>query len=630
MQEKDKNKVRNRKAANQCLKFVTFVLLMDPKVKHIRFLLKYPAYKFFKNRSKYISNQNFLIIASVLIAIVSSIAAIILKGLIHYIEGISFNAKFIELQYKNVFFPAIGILLSLLFIKYILRIPALEKGLASIIYKVNYKHGDIEGHHTYVHLITSALTVGFGGSVGVEAPIAITGAAIGSNVSKRLFVSQQEKNLLLACGASAGISAIFNCPIAAVIFSLEVILSRVSVASFIPLLIASATAALINGIFYKGSLIHFQANGWIVSAIPFYVVLGILSGLVSAYTILSIHAIENRFGNVKQKINKAIFQGGIVGLLIFVFPLLYGEGYAVINTILSGGIDTYMEKIAFQSSFSYNFLFIGFLFFTLLFKPIAAAFTVSSGGNGGVFAPSLFSGAIIGLLFSRIINLSGFAELNELNFVVCGMAGVLSGVLSAPLTGIFMIAEVSGGYGMFVPLMIVSAVSFFVTRFIEPNSIYTKRLAALGLLGHQNKEKEILSKFSIRSILETDFKSYYPDQSLREITEGLQESKRNVYPIITRNKRLVGILTLEDLKQVIFKPELYDKIKAKDLMQQVPAEADLDYSLDEVMKIFDGNESLWNLPVTHKGRYAGFVSKSSFLNKYKTLMQEQVNQEGEK
>lgn len=598
---------------------------MDPKVKHIRFLLKYPAYKFFKNRSKYISNQNFLIVASVLIAIVSSVAAIILKGLVHYIESISFNAQFIELQYKNVFFPAIGILLSLFFIKYILRLPVLEKGLASIIYKVNYKHADVEGHHTFAHLITSALTVGFGGSVGVEAPIAITGSAIGSNVAKRLFVSQQEKNLLLACGASAGISAIFNCPIAAVIFSLEVILSRASVASFIPLLIASATAALINGIFYKGSLIHFQANGWVVGAIPYYAVLGILCGLISAYTIISIHAIENRFGNIKQKINKALFQGALVGLLIFIFPLLYGEGYAVINTILSGGIDTYMEKIAFQSSFSYNFLFISFLFLTLLLKPIAAGFTVSSGGNGGVFAPSLFNGAITGLLLSRIINLSGLSELNELNFVICGMAGVLSGVLSAPLTGIFMIAEVSGGYGMFIPLMIVSALSFFVTRFIEPNSIYTKRLASLGLLIQQNKEQEILSKFSIGSILETDFKSYYPDQSLREITEGLSDSKRNVFPIVTRNKRLVGILTLEDLKQVLFKPELYDKLKAKDLMQQVPAEANLDYSLEDVMKIFDGNQSLWNLPVTHHNRYAGFVSKSTFLNKYKNLMQEHVN-----
>jgi CIC family chloride channel protein len=561
----------------------------------------------------------------VLIAIVSSVAAIILKGLVHYIESISFNAQFIELQYKNVFFPAIGILLSLFFIKYILRLPVLEKGLASIIYKVNYKHADVEGHHTFAHLITSALTVGFGGSVGVEAPIPITGSAIGSNVAKRLFVSQQEKNLLLACGASAGISAIFNCPIAAVIFSLEVILSRASVASFIPLLIASATAALINGIFYKGSLIHFQANGWVVGAIPYYAVLGILCGLISAYTIISIHAIENRFGNIKQKINKALFQGALVGLLIFIFPLLYGEGYAVINTILSGGIDTYMEKIAFQSSFSYNFLFISFLFLTLLLKPIAAGFTVSSGGNGGVFAPSLFNGAITGLLLSRIINLSGLSELNELNFVICGMAGVLSGVLSAPLTGIFMIAEVSGGYGMFIPLMIVSALSFFVTRFIEPNSIYTKRLASLGLLIQQNKEQEILSKFSIGSILETDFKSYYPDQSLREITEGLSDSKRNVFPIVTRNKRLVGILTLEDLKQVLFKPELYDKLKAKDLMQQVPAEANLDYSLEDVMKIFDGNQSLWNLPATHHNRYAGFVSKSTFLNKYKNLMQEHVN-----
>ncbi|MFY8021045.1 MAG: chloride channel protein [Bacteroidia bacterium] len=600
---------------------------MDPKVKHIKFLLKYPAYKFFKNRSKYISNQNFLIIASVLIAIVSSVAAIFLKGLIHYIESISFNAKFIEIQYKNLFFPVTGILLSLFFIKYILRKNVFEKGLASIIYKVNYKHADIDGHHTYSHLITSALTVGFGGSVGVEAPIAITGSAIGSNVSKRLFVSQQEKNLLLACGASAGISAIFNCPIAAVIFSLEVILSRASVASFIPLLIASATAALINGIFYKGSLIHFQANGWTVHAIPYYLVLGVLAGLVSAYTILSIHTIEHRFGNVKQKINKAIFQGGIVGILLFAFPLLYGEGYAVINTILAGEIDQYLEKIALQSTYSYDLLFVLLLLLTLLLKPIAAALTVSSGGNGGVFAPSLFNGAIIGLLFSRIINISGFSHLNELNFVICGMAGVLSGVLSAPLTGIFMIAEVSGGYGMFIPLMIVSAISFFVTRFIEPNSIYTKRLASLGLLVHQNKEKDILSQFSIRSILETDFKAYYPDQSLREITEGLKESRRNVYPIITRNKRLIGILTLDDLKQVIFKPELYDKVKAKDLMQQVPIEADINAPLDEVMAIFDNNQSLWNLPVTQHGRYAGFVSKSTFLNKYKDLMQDQVNQE---
>lgn len=509
-----------------------------------------------------------------------------------------------------------------------MRLPALEKGLASIIYKVNYKHGDIEGHHTYAHLITSALTVGFGGSVGVEAPIALTGSALGSNVAKRLFVSQQEKNLLLACGAAAGISAIFNCPVAAIIFSFEVILSRATVSAFIPLMIASATAALINGLFYQGQLIQFQPHGWNQGAIPWYILLGILAGLLSAYTIQVIYHLEHRFGNTKLKINKALTQGGIVGVLILFFPMLYGEGYSIINTILAGDIDKYLKNISLGENLSYDVLFLLVVLVTLLLKPVAAAFTVSSGGNGGVFAPSLFNGALLGLLLSRAINLSGLTQLNELNFVVCGMAGVLSGVLSAPLTGIFMIAEVSGGYGMFIPLMLVSALSFFVTRFIEPNSIYTKRLAALGLLSNQNKENDLLETFSVRCILETDFQEVQPEQSLREVLVKLSQSKRNLFPVVTRNKKLVGILTLEDIKQHLFKPEAYDRIKVKDLMQQIPKELELDQKLNEVKTIFDTHPDLWNIPVTQENKYVGFISKSSFLNKYKDLMQDLLQAEG--
>ncbi|MCK6609819.1 MAG: chloride channel protein [Bacteroidia bacterium] len=600
---------------------------MEWKVKQIRFLLKYPVYKFFKNRSKYISNQNFLILASLLIAVVSSAAAIFLKWLIHTVEGFSQNTQFIELQYKNIFFPAIGILLSLIFVRYIMRLPILEKGLASIIYKVNYKHGDIEGHHTYAHLITSALTVGFGGSVGVEAPIALTGSALGSNVAKRLFVSQQEKNLLLACGAAAGISAIFNCPVAAVIFSFEVILSRATVSAFIPLMIASATAALINGLFYQGQLIQFQSHGWNLSAIPWYIVLGVLAGLLSAYTIQMIYHLEHRFGNTKLKINKALTQGGIVGVLILFFPMLYGEGYSIINTILAGDIDKYLQNIKIGQTISYDALFLLMILLTLLLKPVAAAFTVSSGGNGGVFAPSLFNGALLGLLLSRAINLSGISHLNELNFVICGMAGVLSGVLSAPLTGIFMIAEVSGGYSMFIPLMLVSALSFFVTRFIEPNSIYTKRLAAQGLLNNHNKENELLKSFSVRCILETDFQVIQPEQSLREALVKLSQSRRNLFPVVTRSQKLVGILTLDDLKQHLFKPEAYDRIKVKDLMQALPEEVELDQSLIDVKAIFEAHPDMWNIPVTHENKYAGFISKSSFLNKYKDLMQDLLEHE---
>ena len=399
------------------------------------------------------------------VAIVVSFAAICLKWFIHFIESLLLNTSLLELSFANLFLPLVGILLSLLFVKYALRNKNFEKGLAAVIYKVNYKKGKIELFHSYAHLITSAFTVSLGGSVGVEAPIAATGSAIGSNLASRFFLSENDRNLLLACGASAGISAIFNCPIGAVIFALEVILRRVAVPAFVPLLIASATASVISNMFYTSQIISFTAQAWQIEAIPYYVVLAIICALFSVYTIRVIYGLETRFNNVKLKYNKAIIQGLIVGALILVSPLLYGEGYFVINQILNKEFDAYMRGIALQSNFGYDTIFLTFVLGTLLLKPIATALTVSAGGNGGIFAPSLFIGALCGLLFSRGMNLLGWTSINELNFVVAGMAGVLSGVLSAPLTGIFMIAEVAGGYTLLVPLMIVSAGSFFITNY---------------------------------------------------------------------------------------------------------------------------------------------------------------------
>jgi CIC family chloride channel protein len=598
---------------------------MSRQFKYIRFLLKYPVYKIFKQRTQYISNQHFLIIAAVFVAIVVSFAAILLKWFIHFIESLLLNTNILELSFANLFLPLVGILLSLAFIKYALKGKNFEKGLASIIYKVTYKKGRIELFHSYAHLVTSAFTVSLGGSAGVEAPIAATGSAIGSNLASRFFLNDNDRNLLLACGASAGISAIFNCPIGAVIFALEVLLRRVTVPAFVPLLIASATASVISNFFYKSQIISFTAEAWHLNAIPYYLLLAILSGLFSVYTIRVIYGLETKFNNHQLKFNKAILQGLLVGGLILFSPLLYGEGYFVINQILHNKFDSYMQSIALQSSFGYNTVFLSFLLITILLKPVAAAFTVSSGGNGGIFAPSLFIGALSGLLFSRIVNLLGFSEVNELNFVVVGMAGLLSGVLSAPLTGIFMIAEIAGGYTLLVPLMIVSAGSFFVTRLFEPNSIYTKKLVNSGLL-QKAPEIELLQSVSAQSILETNFPTLFEDESLRGVTILVSGTRRNVFPVVRRNGRLVGIVSMGDLRPYLFKAELYDKMYVRELMHTDVVKVKQTDSLHHILQVMEENPGVFYLPVLHEGKYVGCISKSVLLNKYKELMQEWMQQ----
>lgn len=556
-----------------------------------------------------------------LVAVVVSLAAVALKWAIHSIENFLINTSVFELKFQYLVYPILGIVLSLVFIRYVFRLKVFEKGLTSIIYRINYKKGKIDPYHTYAHLVSSAFTVGLGGSVGVEAPIAITGSAIGSNLAKHLFLNDSDRNLLLACGAAAGISAIFNCPLGGVIFALEVLLRRVSIPAFIPLLIASATAAVISHIFSQGQLILFTAKPWVLSAIPYYSIFAVFCGLLSVYTIRVIYGLESRFNNKHQKFLIAIAQGLLVGGLILFSPLLYGEGYFVINQILNGTFDTYMQSIAYQSSFGYNMVFLSFVLVTLLLKPVAAAFTISAGGNGGIFAPALFIGALFGLFFSRLINLSGFFELNELNFVVTGMAGILSGVVSAPLTAIFMIAEVAGGYTLFVPLMIVSAGSFFITRLIEPNSIYTKKLVLDGYL-KESPEFEILKNFSVRAVMETDFPALLPDDSLRRVTEVVSNTRRNVFPVVKRNGNFVGIVTMGQLKSTIFKPDLYDKVKVRELMLDEVICIDINESLETLMEQFESYPEIFYIPVLEEEKYLGFVSKSTFLNKYKELMKD--------
>lgn len=560
-----------------------------------------------------------------MVAIVVSIAAILLKYSIHFFESVLINTNLLELRYQYIIYPVIGIVLSLVFIRYVFGLKDFEKGLASIIYRITKKKGKIEVHHTYAHLVSSAFTVSLGGSVGVEAPIAITGSAIGSNLAKRLFLNDSDRNLLLACGASAGISAIFNCPVGGVIFALEVLLRRVSISAFVPLLIASATAAIMSHIFYQGQIIVFIPKPWEVAAIPFYALFAVVCGLFSVYTIRTIYSIESKFNNKDQKFLIAIFQGLIVGGLILFSPMLYGEGYFVINKALNGTFDSYVsEFVSHQAWINPNVLLLTFVLATVLLKPVAAAFTVSSGGNGGIFAPSLFIGALLGLLFSRVINLAGISDINEVNFIVIGMAGVLSGVLSAPMTGVFMIAEVAGGYTLFVPLMIVSAGSYFVTKLIEPNSIYTKKLAHGGFL-KKSPELDVLKELSVRAIMEVDFPILKPDDSLRRVTEVVSSTRRNVFPVVKRNGQFIGIVTMGHLRSYIFKQELYDKTKVMEILVQNVITSDINDSLDILMHQFEEYPEVFYIPVLDEQKYLGFVSKSTFLNKYKLLMKDWAN-----
>ena len=433
--------------------------------------------KLLKWRLKNIGNRTFLIVTSVVIGIVTGLAAALLKQFVHLIQWLlRYNFDEHSQNYLFLVFPFIGILISIILIRLFVK-GRFYKGISSVIYSIFKRKSNIESHHTYMHIPTSAFTVGFGGSVGLEAPIVATGSAIGSNIARALRLGYKERTLLLGCGAAAGIAAIFNSPIAGVLFAFEVLLFEFSVPAFIPLLIASATASIISKLLFSGQLFFLVTEGWVMNAIPYYILLGIACGLISAYVIRMNHKIEEFFKKYKRPYLKAILGSLVLGALIFVFPPLFGEGYSSIENLLSGSFQKLFDNSLFFDYSSNPWIIVMFFTAIIFVKIFATAITIGSGGNGGIFAPSLFTGAITGFSFAFIINYTGIAHLNTVNFIAVGMAGILSGVIHVPLTAIFLIAEITGGYVLFVPLMLVSATSFFITKYFEKYSVYTKILA---------------------------------------------------------------------------------------------------------------------------------------------------------
>ena len=569
-----------------------------------------------------LNKRQFLIFSSMLVGLTAGLAAVALKSIVNYIHrAIVYNYN-IPFQYiLYIFFPLIGLLTTVYVVQKVLK-GKLGRGTANVLYSIAKKSAFLPKDQMYSHIFTSALTVGFGGSAGLESPIVTTGSAIGSNYARTYKLSYRDRVLLLACGASAGIAAAFNSPIAGVLFSLEVMLADVSISAFIPLIIAAAVGALCsNIILQEGELFAFHyIQPFNFHFTIYYIILGVLSGLVSVYYVRMYARVENLINPDKNRVYlKAIIGGLVLAVLILLFPTLFGEGYSSITALSEMNSEKLIQKSILQPLITNEWLLVLFIGILVFVKVVATSITISSGGNGGNFAPSLFVGAYLGYFFSRVIGMLGITKLPEGNFTIVAMSGILSGIFHAPLTAIFLIVEITGGYGLMIPLMIVSAISFTVVKYFEPYSMDDKKLAKKGHVMTQNKDKSILASLDVSSIIETDFHKVSPNSTLGELVEIIGHSSRNIFPVVNDQNQLVGIILLDNIREVMFKHELYETIYVKELMRSPAAKVTPKESMTSVMKKFD-ESGAWNLPVLSHNEYVGFVSKSSIFSKYRKVL----------
>ena len=561
------------------------------------------------------SNKTSIIVLSIIIGLIAGIIAVVLKSSVSFSHELALSIME-RYSIKIVFIlPLIGVLLTVLFVQFFFK-GIHTKGLSDIIHSIAKGKVDIPFQRTYSHIIASTLTVGLGGSVGLEAPIAATGAAIGANIGKSLKLGYKFKTLFIACGTAAGISAIFNSPIAGVIFAFEVLVSEISVPFLIPVLISSATAAVFSNFMQSDKLFILVTEGWQLQALPFYILLGVFCGLISAYTIRSTFFIENYFHSIKNKFYRAIIGGLGVSFLIFLFLPLFGEGYLSVKQVLHTEFYSLTQNSIFSIPLPFDWFLLLFVFLLIMLKPIASGLTVGAGGDGGIIAPSLFMGGMAGFFLAQLFKTLGLIDLNTANFIAVGMGGVLAGVIRAPLTGIFLIAEITGGYILFVPLMIVVSTAYFISKYFEKNSVYTKVLFEEGYDDVTNKDAALLSKISIGELIEKNFSAINPNATLAQFLEVMTHSKRNVFPVVDAANNYLGLIYLDDIREVILDKELYDILLVYEIMRSDSCTVDVDDSMHTVIDKFD-KFNTWNLPVVKEGKYVGFVSKSAVLSLYR-------------
>ena len=563
--------------------------------------------------------QRLMIILAIVVGLGSGAAAVILKKLIELIGGLL--TGWFDASWNNLLllvYPGVGMLLSLLFVRYVVR-DDIGHGVTKVLLSISRNNSRIRSHNMWSSLLSSSVT----GSVGAEAPIVYTGAAIGSNVARSLGLSYRQMTILLCCGAAGAVAGIFKAPMAGILFCLEILLFNISMSSILPLLLSSVTATTVSYLFL-GREVPFTStvDAFAMGNIPYYILLGVLCGFVSLYFLRTTLSLEDRIKKIQNPFKRWAVCASMLGVLIFLFPPLFGEGYGSLGHMLQGHPDSVLENSVFAAIFQYKWVIPIYFALALILKVFAMSFTNAGGGVGGTFGPTLIVGGIAGFILARTINLMGFHALPEANFALVGMAGLMAGVMQAPMTAIFLIAEITGGYSLLLPLIIVSAISFATMRAFEPFSIYSKRLAKSGDLITHNSDRAVLTLLQTSDLVETDFTSVRLDDTLGDLVKAVARSTRNLYPVLDDAGVYRGYIGLDDIRKIMFDKDQYETTKVYTLMKNAPATVLSTDRMDSVMDKFDTTKA-WNLPVVDEdGRYVGYVSKSKIFSSYRQRLQD--------
>ncbi len=572
-------------------------------------------------RYKNISERQFVYLLSILVGFLSGLGTVILKNLTFFFHSI-LEGRFIKDLHHSLYFifPIIGLIIVYYLKKRIIR-KDINHGISTTLHAISQRSGIIEKYKIYASLITAPITVGFGGSAGLQGPAVSTGAALGSVIAQIFHMNTKTRMILIGCATAGAMSSMFKAPVAAIIFAIEIFSLDLAFASLVPLLLASVSAVITSYFFLgKDILLGFKLQDeFLVKDVLFYILLGVGTGIASVYFSKMYFKITRFFNLFKNPLHRLVLGAIAIGIMLYFIPPLYGEGYDIINNLLEGNAQKALEAIHYSVDFNNVWMVVVFLLLITIFKAIAMTTTFAAGGVGGIFIPTLVMGSALGNVFAKIINQIGGA-VSESNFTLIGMSGLMAGVLHAPLTAIFLIAEITGGYDLFVPLMLVVAISYAFTKYFISNSIYTVELARKGELITHNKDKNVMMMMRINNLIETNFKTVYPEMNLGEMLRGVvAKSSRNIFPVVDNENRFLGIVLLDDIRSLMFDQDLYDKVGVHTLMKSAPNIIFYDDSIEIVMKKFK-ESGAWNLPVIKNKRYIGFISKSKLLSAYRTKL----------
>jgi len=573
--------------------------------------------------SEKLSGSQFIFVLAFIVGLISGLAAVILKNAVYYTNAfLTSGFRVSEANWLFLLYPVVGLFLTVLYVKYLVK-DSISHGISKILYAISKKNSLLKRHNMYTSMVASTLTVGFGGSVGLEAPVVLTGSAVGSWLGQRFHLNYKSVTLLLACGATGAVAGIFKAPIAGVLFSLEVLMLDLTMASVLPLMIAAVTATSVTWLLMGDAVLfsYSLTDVFTVSELPAFLILGVFTGAVSIYFSQGLRLVEGKMGTIRSVWLRWLIGGGILALLIVLFPPLYGEGYHALHSLLKGNPGEILAKSWWFAYVQDPWIFLGAILGIILVKVIATAVTTGAGGVGGVFAPSLFLGGLSGFFLARLLNTLGMGNVSEIHFTLVGMAGVMSGVMRSPMTAMFLIAEITGGYLLIIPLMLTVAIAYITAHLVEPHSVYARRLATRGELITHNKDKAAFTRMNIRGLIEHDVQSVSPDQTLGELVQVVAQSNRNVFPVLNSDGDFMGLIIMERLRPVMFKTEQYQTTFCRDLMYMPEYLVEVSDTVEQIAQKIQASGK-YILVVLDQGKYLGCVSRARIFSKYREMMKE--------